>query len=89
MPPGNGESDENPVFKISFRFSRNRSRKSQADVCLTSTGRATAGSFLVVLNVARTGLIGVVVDGVEFFAPDELEGFELFTFGVYLDDILH
>lgn len=86
---GNGDVDENPVFKISFGFNRNRSRKSHADVCLTNVGRATAESFFVVLNVARAGLIGVVVVGVGYFKLIDEGGFVLFTFGVYLDDILH
>lgn len=82
----NGDADAvNPVFKISsFWFKRNRSRKSHADVCLTSVGRATADNFFVVDNVARAGLIGVVVaedvDGVEHFAEVT---FAPFTVGVY------
>lgn len=79
--------DTNPVFSKSFGFKRNRSRKSHADVCLTSVGRFTADNFFVVLNVARTGLIGVVDAGVMHFMPDELVGFEIFVFGVNFDDI--
>lgn len=86
----NGEAvvPENPVFKISFCVRRNRSRNSHADCCLTSVGRAPADNFFVVLNVARTGFIGVVMlDGVEHFIVDELVGFEIFAVGVYLEDI--
>lgn len=89
--PVNGEAvaAENPVFKISFCVNRNRSRKSHAETCLISVGRAPADNFLVVLNVARTGFIGVVVlDGVEHFTVDELVGFEIFALGVYFEDIL-
>lgn len=85
----NGEADEKPVFRTSFWLGRNRSRKSQADVCFTSVGRATADNFLAVLKVARTGLIGVTLDGVEHFALEEPVGFTFFTFGVYLEDILY
>ena len=84
----NGDADvftANAVFKTSsFWFKRSRSRKSHADVCLTSVGRATADNFFVVDNVARTGLIGVVVvedvDGVEHFAAVT---FAPLTVGVY------
>lgn len=88
--PANGEAvaPENPVFKISFCVSRNRSRNSHADCCLTSVGRAPADNFFVVLSVARTGFIGVVMlDGVEHFIVDELVGFEIFAVGVYFEDI--
>lgn len=85
---GDAAVAENPVFKISFCVSRNRSRNSHADCCLTSVGRRPADNFFVVLNVARAGLIGVVVpDGVEHFIVDELVGFEIFAFGVYFEDI--
>lgn len=84
----NGEfCDTKPVFSKSLGFKRKRSRKSQADVCLTRAGRFTADSFFVVLNVARAGLIGVTVDGVVHFTPDDVVGFAFFVFGVYLDDI--
>lgn len=85
----NGEfCDTNPVFNKSFEFNRSRSRKSHADVCLIKVGRFTADNFFVVLNVVRTGLIGVADAGVLHFAPDKGVGFEFFVFGVYLDDIL-
>lgn len=91
VPLENGEAvaPENPVFKISFCVSRNRSRNSHADCCLTSVGRAPADNFFVVLNVARTGFIGVVMlDGVEHFIVEELVCFEIFAVGVNFEDIL-
>lgn len=87
-PLANGEAAENPVFKRSFCVKRSRSRNSHADCCFTSVGRVLADNFLVVLNVARSGFIGVIVfDGVEHFIVDELVGFEIFVFGVNFEDI--
>lgn len=76
------------LFKISFCVSRNISRNSHADCCLTSIGREPSDIFFVVLNMARTGFIGVVeLDGEEYFIVDELVGFESFAVRVYFADI--
>lgn len=85
-----GGVDENAVLKTSsLSVKRKRSRKSHADVCLIRPGRVASGNFFDVLNVARAGLIGVVVDGVRNFDADTGAVFTfLVIFGVFLVDIL-
>lgn len=87
----NGGVAVNAIFSTSsssVSVKRSRSRRSHADVCLIKPGRGTDGNFFDVLNVDRTGLIGVVDDGVRNFDADTgATRAGLLLFGVFLVDI--